>query len=258
MISTTAIRGWLLATLAAAAGIWPLASLAQTNKVDPDAIALLHRATDYLAGMQRFSLVADTTIELVNDNGQKLQLSHRVSIDVQRPDKLRVERIGDLVNQTFYYDGKSLTVNLPEENYYATAAVPATIDAMLDFARDNLDVIAPGSDLIYKDAYERLAAGLTSGFIVGKSEVGGVQCDHLAFRNAQVDWQIWIQEGDQPVPRKMVVNSKRLAQSPEFAMTLSSWNPAPELGNATFEFVPAATSNKIEFRPAVHSGDAKK
>ena len=257
MRSTTAFRGWLLTALATVAAALPLASLAQTPTTNPDALALLRRATDYLAGTKQFSLVADTTIEFVDDTGQKLQLAHRVSIDVQRPDKMRIARVGDLVDQTFYYNGKSLAVDLPEDNYHATAAVPATIDAMLDFARDMLDVIAPGSDLIYEDAYARLTTGLTSAFIVGKSEVGGVQCDHVAFRNNVVDWQIWIQEGDTPIPRKMVVNSKRLAQSPEFAITLSSWNPAPRLSMATFEFVPSAASKKIEFRPPAHSGDAK-
>ena len=257
MRCTKAIRGWLMATTAAVVVALPLPSPAQTNNVDPDAIALLRRATDYFAGMHQFSLVADTTIEIVNDSGQKLQLDHLVSIDLQRPNRLRVERVGDLVNQTFYYDGKSLAVNLPEERYYASTPVPATLDAMLDFVRNQLDLIAPGSDLLYTDSYQRLAAGLTAGYIIGKSEAGGVQCDHLAFRNNQVDWQIWIQEGDQPVPRKLVVTSKRFAQAPEFAFTISRWNPAPSFSNATFQFVPPEGSRKIEFRPATLSGKAQ-
>ena len=92
-------------------------------------------------------------------------------ITVKRPNKLRAERVGELISQTFYYDGKALSVNLPEQKYYATTTAPPTLDAMLDFARDELGVIAPGSDLIYANAFARLSDKLTSAFIYG--EAGG-------------------------------------------------------------------------------------
>ena len=129
---------------------------------------------------------------------------------------------------------------------------------MLDFARDRLAVIAPGSDLVYKDAFTRLTTGLTSAFIVGPSVIDGVPCNHLAFRNAEVDWQIWIQDGDKPLPRKLVVNSKQMPQSPEFVMLLSKWNPAPKFTAATFGFVPPKSSSKIEFMPVASGTAAKK
>ena len=160
--------------------------------------------------MKQFRVDTDATIEAVLPTGQKLQFGQRVAVTVQRPNRMRVERVGELINQTFYYDGKTLSVNLPDEKYYATAQAPPTMEAMLDFARDKLDVIAPGSDLIYKNAFERLTQGLTSAFVVGKAVIGGVRCDHIAFRNAEVDWQIWIQEGDKPLPRKFIVTSKRM------------------------------------------------
>ena len=171
---------------------------------------------------------------------------------------MRVERIGEVINQTFYYDGKTLTVDLPDQQYYATAPAPPTIEAMLDFARDKLDVIAPGSDLIYKDAFERLTQGLTSAFVVGKSVVGGVRCDHLAFRNAEVDWQIWIQEGAKPLPRKFIVTSKRVPGSPQFVVVLSKWDAAPKITDATFRFVPPKSSRQIEFLQPAAAAAAKK
>ena len=143
-----------------------------------------------------------------------------------------------MINQTFYYDGKTLSVDLPDQRYYATSPAPPTIDAMLDFARDKLDIIAPGSDLIYKNAFARLTQDLTSAFVVGKSVVGGVPCDHLAFRNAEVDWQIWIQEGAKPLPRKFIVTSKKVPGSPQFAVVLSKWDAAPKITDTTFRFVP--------------------
>jgi hypothetical protein len=146
-----------------------------------------------------------------------------------------------------------LSVNLPDQKYYATVAAPPTLEAMLDFARDKLDILAPGSDLIYKNASERFYERLTSAFVVGKAVVGGVRCDHIAFRNPEVDWQIWIQEGDKPLPRKFIVTSKRMPESPQFVLVLSKWDAAPKLTDAMFRFVPPKGSQQIEFLPAAAS-----
>ncbi len=246
---TTPFSGWLLPVLAAAAVAWPLAGHAQAGDVDPDALQMLRKSTDYLAATKQFSVVTDITIEAVLISGQKLQFGQRVVASVQRPNKMRVERVGELIAQTFYYDGKSLSLNLPGYKYYATATVPPTIEGMLDAARDQLNVIAPGADFIYANAYERLTDGLTSAYIVGKAVIGGAPCDHIAFRNAEVDWQVWIQEGAKPVPRKFVITSKKMPGSPQFTSLMSNWQTAPKLTDATFTFAPAKGAKKIDFLP---------
>jgi hypothetical protein len=250
MNNTRPFFGWVLPILLLLAAASPIASRAQSSDVDPDAIALLRRTTDYLTSLKQFRMEMDTTIEAVLSTGQKLQFGHRVAATVQRPNKLRAERVGELISQVFYYDGKSLSVNLPDERYYATVPAPPTIEAMLDFARDKLNVIAPGADLVYKNAFERLTESLTSAFVVGKAVVGGVRCDHIAFRNPEVDWQIWIQEGDKPLPRKFVVTSKRMPESPQFVVVMSKWDAAPKVTDASFRFVPPKGSRQIEFLPA--------
>ena len=258
MKSKTPLLSWLLPVFAAVAATLPIASLAQPSEVDRDAVALLRQSTDYVAGLKQFRVDTDATIESVLPTGQKLQFGQRIAVTVQRPNRMRVERVGELINQTFYYDGKTLSVNLPDEKYYATVQAPPTMDATLDFARDKLDVIAPGSDLIYSNAFERLTQGLTSALVVGKSVVGGVRCDHLAFRNAEVDWQIWIEEGSKPLPRKFIVTSKRMPESPQFVVVISKWDTAPKITDATFRFVPSKGSRQIEFLPTAAAVAAKK
>ena len=247
MKSTKSFLCGLLSIIAAAASTFGVVSPAQSDAVDADAIQLLRRSTDYLAGVNRLRIDTDAMIEAVLPSGQKIQSSQRVVITVQRPDKLRAERVGEVINQTFFYDGKTLAVDLPDSGYYAVAPAPATLERMLDFARDDLGIIAPGSDLIYKDSFERLTQDLISAFVVGKSVVNGVRCDHIAFRNAEVDWQIWIQEGSEPLPRKFIVTSKHMAASPQFVVLLSKWDAAPKLTDATFSFVPPQGSQEIDF-----------
>ena len=89
---------------------------------------------------------------------------------------------------------------------------------MLDFARTKLDIVAPAGDLIYRNAYDILMTEVTDGFVVGKAVIEGVRCDHLAFRAPHVDLQIWIQEGSEPLPRKLVITTRDLANAPQFAV----------------------------------------
>jgi hypothetical protein len=107
--STRPLSSWLWPALAAVAVAWPVSSLAQASDIDPDALSLLRKSTVYLAATKQFSVVTATTIEVVIADGQKLQFDQRVAVTVQRPNKMRAERVGELIAETFYYDGTTLS-----------------------------------------------------------------------------------------------------------------------------------------------------
>jgi hypothetical protein len=226
---------------------WPQSGHSQPAGIDPQAEKILGRMSDYLAGRQQFTLKAESTLEAVLTSGQKIQFDSPATLEVSRPNKLRGHRKGDIVNQEFFYDGKTLTLFSPRENVYATTAAPPTIDETLDFAREKLDIIAPASELLYKNAAEKMLKESSSGFVVGPSVVGSVKCTHLAFRGSEVDWQIWIEDGDKPLPRKFILTSKKVAGEPEFTVLIRSWDLAPKLTNQEFSFVPPKGAKKIEF-----------
>lgn len=220
---------------------------AQPTGVEPQAEKLLRRMSDYLAGRQQFSLKAESTLEAVLTSGQKLQYDSPATLMVSRPNKLRAHRKGDLANQEFFYDGKTLTLYNPRENLYATTAAPATLDETLDFAREKLDIIAPAAELLYKNAAEKMLKEASAGFVVGQSIVAGVKCSHLAFRGAEVDWQIWIEDGDKPLPRKFMITTKQVSGAPQFTVLIRSWDVATKLSNQEFTFTPPKGAKKIEF-----------
>jgi len=132
---------------------------------------------------------------------------------------------------------------------YAQVAAPGTLEDMLDFARTKLDIVAPAGDLVYKNAYDILMDGVTDGMVVGKAVIEGVRCDHLAFRAPQVDWQIWIQDGAQPLPRKVVITTLDVPNAPQFSVTVTHWNLNPAFDAQTFRFTPQAGDKQIEFLP---------
>jgi len=238
-------RCFAVAALAALAG----AAQAQSAGVAPEAKQILKASTDFLASQQRFTADTRNTLEIVLKSGQKIEFNSTGHQFVQRPNKLRSERSGDLVEQLFVYDGKSLTLYQPQDKVYAQVAAPGTLEEMLDFARTKYDVVAPFGDLIFKNAYDILMDGVTEGLVVGKAVIEGVVCNHLAFRAPDVDWQIWIQEGAQPLPRRVVITTLDLPNAPQFAVTVTRWNLEPAFDAQTFRFTPQAGVKQIELLP---------
>ena len=159
----------------AALAVVSMAAQAQSAGIAPEARQILKASTDFLASQQRFTADTRNTLEIVLKSGQKIEFNSTGRQSIQRPNKLRAERTGDLVEQVFVYDGKSLTLSNPQEKVYAQVPTPGTLEEMLDFARTRLDIVAPAGDLAYKNAYDILMDGVTEGIVVGEAVIEGVR-----------------------------------------------------------------------------------
>ena len=220
---------------------------AQSSDIEPEATRILKRMTDYLGGLQRFSVDVENMVDDVLVSGEKLQNDFSSSAVISRPNKLRARQTGYQLEQELIYDGKTVTIHNHESNYYASAAAPDNIDDMLHFARDTLDIIPPVGDILFTNAFDLLMASVTAGGVAGKAIVGGVQCDQLFFSSPLVDWQIWIADGDQPLPYKYVLTTKDDPVHPQTIVQMSNWNVAPEVNDAMFAFTPPRGAKKTEF-----------
>jgi hypothetical protein len=165
--------------------------------------------------------------------------------------------VGDTDNRQLFYDGKTITLMDRSKNFYTTIAAPPEIDAALEHGIQAFNLRAPLADLIYTKSYEYLTEGALSGFYVGLSKVQGVPCHHLAFREKDIDWQIWIEDSQTPVPRKFLITDKT-AQGLQFTAVFTKWNPSAQLENSLFTFVAPEKAEKIDILPAAAPTPAKK
>ena len=220
---------------------------AQAAGVDPAATQILKRMTDYLVGLQQFSVHTQNTLEDVLDSGQRVDLDVSASVIVSRPNRLRAERKGGLLDQVFYYDGRELTLYNPSHKVYATVAAPDKIEGMLNFVRESLGLLVPASDLIYSDAYVLLMEDVSSAIVVGKAVIDGVSCDHLAFSRPGVDFQVWVADGGPPLPHKYVVTDTATPARLSVTTVISNWDVAPAVSDASFSFVPPPDARAIAF-----------
>jgi hypothetical protein len=236
-------------TVAVLLGIAALAGGAQqgVSKSDPKADKLLRDMSNYLGGLKEFRFVAEEFFDSVQDDGQKIQLSNHRTLSVRRPDKLFAESEGDTSNTRFYYDGKKVAVVDLGHKTYAVEKVTGTIDAMLDDLHERFGINAPLADFLFTDPYKVLTENVQSGIYVGLHQVGKTKCHHLAFRQKLLDWQIWIDAGEHPLPRKLVITFKRQAGEPQYSALIHRWDVRPELTDATFRFQPPTGVRKVDF-----------
>jgi hypothetical protein len=250
-------RKFTAAAALLALSLGALVSVAQTvpaagqPTIDPKATALLRKTTDYLASAKAFTLRASFDDEVVLLNGQKIGSESWSQVSLQRPNHFRTVRHGVKENLDFYYDGKTMAFFEKEPNFYATVPAPPSLDGMMDTLSVQYDVGIPGSDLFYSDAYAGMIDGVTEASYIGLEEVKGVPAHHLAFRKADGDWQIWVRDGNDPVPVKYVITTKWVTAAPSYSVLMTDWNMTPKFDNSTFDFVPPAGARKIEFaRPS--------
>ncbi len=235
----------VLATSAGAqqggAGTQPAAS---TTALEADAVAALHRMGAYLRTLKAFQVQAVTTTEDVLDDGQKIQFGGVVNLVAQMPDRLRAEVADDRSERLYLYDGKTFTLWARRINYYATIPAPPTIGQLADLLEDQYGMEVPLVDLFRWGAPGRNTTPLTGAMNVGPSQVGGVTCEHYAFRQDGLDWEIWIQQGDYPLPRKLVLTTLTDETRPQSTATYT-WNLAPSVNDAAFVFDPPRGATRI-------------
>ncbi|MBW2079881.1 MAG: DUF2092 domain-containing protein [Deltaproteobacteria bacterium] len=158
--------------------------------IDSDANSILQSMSSYLGGTQTFSVNADIDFEIVVQNGQKLKLSSFATVVLKRPAKFHIQRKGMIADAEFIFDGKTLTLYGKNLNIYAQVEIPGTIDDAILAYELETGIPAPGADLLFADPYAILSSGIDSGLYVGTAYVNGVECHHLAFREAKVDWPV--------------------------------------------------------------------
>ena len=213
-----------------------------------DAAKILARMTDFISAAPAFTLTSDTGHEVVQKNGHVLEFGSQLTLAIQRPSKAigRFDsRDGD--SSTTVLDGEAIWVYSAKEHIYDTTGQPGDIDASLDYLAKQLGVPRQLRDFFSKDLTALLGSAVQSGFYVGESMISGIMCDHLALRSDKEDVQVWIAQGAEPVPHRIVITYTQIEGQPRFWAQITDWNFSPELSDATFTFVPPKDAKRIRF-----------
>jgi hypothetical protein len=207
---------------------------------------VLREMADVLTGSSDFAFRAEASIDEFHETGLKIQTSARRTIAVRRPDRAASNVDGDQGSRSAWYNGETISVLDKRHNTYSVLQAPDSLDAALDFLAEEYDIVLPLADFVRNDVYESLSSAADFGVYVGLHEVDGVLCHHLALANDFLEWQIWVDAGNEPLPRKMVINYKDEPGEPQFTARFLSWNLSAELPDDLFRFTPPEGAQELK------------
>jgi hypothetical protein len=214
--------------------------------VEARAQQLVRQMSDRLAGVSALALEAEETYDEVPMDGPRQQLTCVRRVAMRRPDRLVGDASGDARNGSFWYDGQTFTAIDHEQNVWASGTVPPTVDAALDWVFGQTGTAVPLGDFLYASAYERLMSDVQRGVYLGIHEAAGIPCHHLSFEQATIDWQLWIDAGADPLPRKLVITYKTEDEVPQYSVTIRKWNLTANVPEALFHFTPPEGAKRID------------
>jgi hypothetical protein len=217
-----------------------------------DATAIVKRMSDYMAAQKNFSFSFNSSLEVVTPQNQKIQFDSSGEVSISRPDKFRGQRIGGYADVELVNDGKTLTFLGKHINKYAQIEAPGTIDQTVDELRTKYMAELPAADLILANPYPALMEDVIDAKHIGRGVIDGVECEHLAFRTIDTDWQLWVEMGNTPIPRKFVITSKTVGESPQYSIEIKNWKTDLSFVPDTFSFKPPAGAEKVEITKLPH------
>ncbi|MEN8760687.1 MAG: DUF2092 domain-containing protein [Desulfobacterales bacterium] len=221
---------------------------AGVNADEADAKRILKSMSDYMAAQKSLSFEFDATLEVVTHDEQRLALASSGSVTLNRPDKIRVTRAGGFADVEMSFDGKTLTVLGKNLNLYTQLDVPGTLDHLVDELKDTYNRPLPAADLLLSNSYDALMAEVVDVKDLGSGVIGGVECDYLAFRTNEVDWQIWIAQGKRPYPCRYVITSKLISGGPQYTIQIRDWKTGSEVAATDFRFKNPTKADKVELK----------
>jgi hypothetical protein len=225
------------------------AALAETQAPNQDAkaIEVLKSMSAYTDSLDRTVIKAVNLTDARLEAGLMVTNSVEVTVSIDRPGSLRISSFDGVDAKELVFHEGLLTVFSSDRGFYAQASIPKEIEAAMEFALEELEVEAPMMDLIYRDASTHLiGSDETILYLADKTRVAGVDCHHLAIRGTDVDVQMWVEEGDRPVPRKIVITSKWEGGAPRFTANML-WDSEPQFEADFFDFKPPEGAIDVGF-----------
>jgi len=242
---------------AAKQAVKPIEAAASADVIEPASVEALKNMATYLAGLGAFELSSTFETELVLDNNQKVGIGGTTSYEVKRPDGLRVKLVGDLGAREFIYDGKLLTVVSPTDEVYGQVDVAPTIKQMLEQVAYHLDIEVPLADLFDYGTEDSVVDKITESFLVSAATIDGKPTKHWAFRTEGKDFEVWIADGDAPVPLKIVIDDDTQPTRPRFEANLA-WTTDAAPTAADFAFSAPAGYQQVDFLAATSEVEQSK
>jgi hypothetical protein len=215
--------------------------------IDPKAAGILQDMSYYMGSQYEYTYKADMMFDDVLESKQKIQYNGEETVYLKKPDKFYAGYVTDLGGYKLWYDAGQATLLEVPLNDFSLATLPPSVDQALNKLKEEYQFTPALSEFLFIDTYKVMTANVISGAYFGISKVMGANCHHLVFVEKEIDWQIWIEVGKRPVPRKLVITYKNMAESPQFIALIKDWVFGKPITNFAFKPEIPDVNNRVEF-----------
>ena len=214
---------------------------------EPGAKDVVKSMYSYLGKLKKYAFEATVSDDVLGPEGKWTKDSRFVKVEVQRPDKLRVDVKAKGKERTSYLNDGLFTMVDHGFGYYGQLKTPKTIDKALDYIFDKYGINAPLAALVYKDMENRVHFNRSKYF--GEKKLDGVLCDYVAFANKNIELHMWIEKGDKPLLKSFRIIDTTVKERPSTAAAIK-WDVNPKFTDKEFVFVPTKGLSKISVESA--------
>ena len=219
--------------------------------VDPSADGLLRQMSAKLAGSQSFSFEAIREIDPALQEGMAVPDKAKVTVAVQRPDKIAVKAVSYSGTRRFVANGKTLSLLDQKHHHYAVLPMRTSLDGLVEQLDTKYGFIPPLAEFAVSDPYKELRGQAKTLTYLGQAKTSagflgwfGEECHRILLKGKEADAEIWIAVNDS-LPRQLTATFHREGK-PQLKLSFSKWNLAAPVTNSTFTFIPPAGAEQIE------------
>ncbi|MGY2198043.1 DUF2092 domain-containing protein [Pseudomonas gingeri] len=220
---------------------------AADSELNANALNALQRMGTYLRSLTHFRISASSHTDQILDSGQTLEFSHRTELQAVQPDKLQITVSNGELTRSLYYNGQTFVLYNSRHGYFARSEAPPRIDQLLDQLNERYGIELPLADLFRWNSTTAAEVGIDTALYIGSEQVDGETCTHYAYRQPDIDWQLWVRDGDQPLPCRLVISRRDLAEQPRHSVDFH-WDLKRPSPASAFEFNPPAGALAVPLR----------
>ena len=220
--------------------------------IDPQAMEILQKMAGTIAGAKQFSVTILSSYDAPQENGQMVEFGAVRTLQIKRPNLLRVDmRRSDGDRRMLLFDGKQIVAQNVTDNVYAKVERTGSIDEKIKYLVGDLQIPLPLARMFLTTFPAEIARLVEAIDYVERNMLTDIPTDHLAGRTHDIDVQVWVAEGKEPLPRRIVITYKHAQGQPQFRADFSNWDLSAEAVKGPFIFTPPKDSEQIPILTAV-------
>ena len=175
----------------------------ETDTVDPEAAKVVRQMSQYYQNMRGGQVEVTHTIAVDKPEGQQNSVIE-VRATFRRPREILLALVDQAGKIEVVSNAEKMTTSLSALNQYvtddpledlselATSPLMAHFNAVTGRALFILD-------LLEKDPYGKIMQDVSSLGLEPPEKIGGMSCHHLVFGQKDIDWEMWVAEGEKPL-----------------------------------------------------------